>query len=236
MAKANTMKMKMVPPDSVELNPNNPRKGNMRKVKESIKSNGFLSPVVVQKSTNIVIAGNHRVRAARELKLEEIPAYIVDVDDATAERFLLADNKVSDEASYDEEALAKMLATVAEAGNLAGTAYTKKESQTIIARAEWQSEEDYAMRSEDRDAEKDVDIYKNERPDERTDILESLARRSMILSIPLKKHEKFTEALKNARKHYNVDSNEELVVEMLRVGGFLKRKFRLFDPPAEKEE
>jgi len=236
MAKKSTKKsdtthvQTMVQVEDVKAHPSNPRIGDLKRIKKSIQENGFLSPIVVQQSTMYVIAGNHRLKAARELGISEVPAFVADIDDDTAEEFLLADNKTSDEAHYDESVLAALLSKRGTEG-LSGTGYTKKEANTIIARAEWQSEEEYVMTSEEREANKVnvADIYKNERPDEREEILEALGRRSMVLSIPMKKHEKLSKALKKARADLEVDTNEELIVSFLQQGGYLAKKFVLFE-------
>jgi len=118
--------------DSVELaptanltpHPRNPRQGDVGAIHESIQENGFYGALVVQRSTGHVLVGNHRLRAAVQAGAESVPAMFVDVDDATALRILLADNRTNDLASYDEAELAALLQGImADAGTLAGTGY-----------------------------------------------------------------------------------------------------------------
>jgi len=232
-------KLQYMSVDDLVPTTDNPRVGDMKRIKASIKRHGFLSPVVVNTGTNRVLVGNHRLRAAKDLGIKEIPVLMAELTPENADEFMLADNKASDEAGYDEIVLAGLLNHVPPE-NLAGTGYTRKEVTAIVARAEWQSDEDFEMLAEDRDEDKTrvADMYKDHRPDERTEVLESLARRSMILSIPLKKHETLVKGMKRARKDLNVDTNEELLVALLKAQGFLKSKFVLFesDVPDDRED
>lgn len=101
--------------------PDNPRQGDVGVIHESIVENGFYGALIVQRSTMRILAGNHRFQAARAAGLTEVPAIVVDVDDETAQRILLVDNRSNDVASYDEAALAGLLLSM---DDLAGTGYT----------------------------------------------------------------------------------------------------------------
>ena len=79
-----------LPIDSVRPHPSNPRKGNVAKIVESIKANGFYGSIVVQKSTMTILAGNHRWQAAKECGMKTIPAMLLDIDDLSAKKILLA--------------------------------------------------------------------------------------------------------------------------------------------------
>jgi hypothetical protein len=94
---------------NLDVHPANPRVGNIDAIKRSIESNGWWGTLVAQKSTRHVLAGNHRLIAAKELGIEEVPVYWVDVDDQHALRILLADNRTSDLGDYDDGVLATLL-------------------------------------------------------------------------------------------------------------------------------
>lgn len=86
----------------------NPRKNDeaVPYVMASIKEFGFKVPVVIDKD-NIVVAGHTRLKAAKKLKIEEIPCVVA--DDLTEEQikaFRLADNKVAEQAEWDFDLLA----------------------------------------------------------------------------------------------------------------------------------
>ena len=92
-----------------ELTPyeNNPRNndGAVEAVAKSIKEFGFKVPLVIDKDGEIA-AGHTRLKAAKELGLEEVPCIIA--DDLTPEQvkaFRLADNKVAEFAQWDFELL-----------------------------------------------------------------------------------------------------------------------------------
>lgn len=109
--------------DAVRPHPDNPRKGNVSEIEESIRANGFYGALIVQKSTGYVLAGNHRYLAAAAVGLDTVPVVWVDVEDDVALRILLADNRTSDTAGYDEEALLVLLEEIDATAGLAGTGY-----------------------------------------------------------------------------------------------------------------
>lgn len=99
----------LVPLDRLTMHPANPRQGDVGAVCASIEAHGFFGALVVQRSTGHVLAGNHRLKAAKQLGMPEVPVTWVDVDDETATRILLADNRTSDLGTYDNDALAELL-------------------------------------------------------------------------------------------------------------------------------
>ena len=58
-----------------------------------IKRSGWTQPIVVQKSTGLIIAGHGRRLAAIKLGLTAVPVIVKDVDEATAKAMRLADNQ-----------------------------------------------------------------------------------------------------------------------------------------------
>jgi hypothetical protein len=124
----------IVPIDSLTLHPRNPRRGNLDAISESLRRFGQLRAVVVQRSTGYVVAGNHLVRAARALGWQNLAATVLDLDDATASAYLLADNRTSDLGTYNDALLAALLEEQAAAGNLAGTGYGQTDIDELLAR------------------------------------------------------------------------------------------------------
>jgi DNA modification methylase len=124
-----------VPIDSVELHPRNPRVGDVTAVAASLHRFGQQKPVVVQASTRYVVAGNHVLLAARSLGWTEIAANIVELDDAMATGFMIADNRTSDLGGYDDAILAAVLAEAAAADNLPATGYDADDVAAIVAAA-----------------------------------------------------------------------------------------------------
>ena len=125
--------------DDVELHPDNPRIGDVDRIAESVAVNGQFRPLLVQRSSGLVIAGNHTLQAIRQLGWAEVDVTYLDVDDDEARRIMLADNRTSDLGSYDTDALAAVLEAVLEASDVAeaasavaGTGYTAAEMSAII--------------------------------------------------------------------------------------------------------
>jgi ParB-like chromosome segregation protein Spo0J len=99
----------MVPVSELHLHESNARQGDVGAIIESIKANGFIRPIVVQRSTGKVLAGNHALRAAVSLGMDLVPVAYVDCDDAAALRILLVENRCNDLACYDNAALSELL-------------------------------------------------------------------------------------------------------------------------------
>ena len=86
---------------------NNPRNNEnaVDKVASSIKEFGFKVPIVIDKN-NVIVNGHTRLLASKKLGLEEVPVIVADdLSDAQIKAFRIADNKVSEYASWDEELL-----------------------------------------------------------------------------------------------------------------------------------
>lgn len=128
-----TQDYEISPISSLKLHPRNPRRGRVEAIAESIEHNGFYGAVVAQRSTGHVLAGNHRLKAARKLGLDTLPVLWLDVDDARALKILLADNRTSDLGDYDSDALATMLSSLAAEGDLLGTGYDAGALDELLA-------------------------------------------------------------------------------------------------------
>ena len=101
--------MKVVNFKLTEIKPyeNNPR-DNARaisKVAESIRQFGFKVPIVVDKD-NVIITGHTRYLASQELGLEEVPVIVAeDLTEEKVKAFRLADNKVSEYSTWNDDLL-----------------------------------------------------------------------------------------------------------------------------------
>lgn len=101
--------MKIIDKDIIQIKEyeNNPRFNDnaIDKVAESIREFGFKVPIIIDKN-DVIIAGHTRFKAAQELGLEKVPCIIA--DDLSTEQvkaFRLADNKVSEYSTWDEDKL-----------------------------------------------------------------------------------------------------------------------------------
>ena len=109
--------------EALKVHPQNPRRGDLDAIVASIAANGFYGALVVQRSTGYVLAGNHRLMAAVQAGLKQVPVAWVDVDDVRALAILAADNRTSDMGTYDDEQLAHVLQQLSDEGALQGTGY-----------------------------------------------------------------------------------------------------------------
>lgn len=84
----------------------------IEKIKNSIKEFGFVSPVIIDEN-NMILAGHGRVEAARDAGLVEVPyRRITNLNEDQKKAYILADNKLSDMAGWDEEMLREELASI----------------------------------------------------------------------------------------------------------------------------
>lgn len=96
----------------IKSNNDQPRKffddEKILKLGESIKEYGIIQPVVLKKQNNIymIIAGERRWRAAKNIGLKEIPAIILDLEDKEVLEVSLIENIQREDLNPIEEALA----------------------------------------------------------------------------------------------------------------------------------
>lgn len=87
-----------------ERNPRN-NKEAVDYVANSIREFGFKNPIIVDKN-NVIVAGHTRYLACKKLGIKEVPCVIADdLTDEQIKAFRLADNKVSEIATWDLDLL-----------------------------------------------------------------------------------------------------------------------------------
>lgn len=102
--------------DEIKPYENNPRFNNraVSEVANSIAAFGFKQPIVVDKG-HVIIVGHTRYLAAQSLGLDTVPVIVAeDLTPQEAKAYRLADNKVSEKSSWDQEALEKELLGLAD--------------------------------------------------------------------------------------------------------------------------
>ena len=90
---------------------NNPRHNDaaVDAVAASIDAFGFKNPIIIDKN-DVIVAGHTRLKAAKKLKLKDVPTICADdLTDEEVRAFRLADNKVAEMATWDAEALDREL-------------------------------------------------------------------------------------------------------------------------------
>ncbi len=98
--------------NELKPDPNNPRvhsKKHVRQIAASIEAFGFIVPVLVDREGKL-IAGHGRLAACRSLGWSEVPTLCLDhLTPAQARAFMIADNRLTEIASWDDRLLAEQL-------------------------------------------------------------------------------------------------------------------------------
>lgn len=96
--------------DQLKPNPGNPHchdRAQRRRMTRLLKKYGFRLPVLIDVN-GMLIVGHLRWEVARKLELKELPTILVDdLTDAEIRAFMLAENRISELSSWDDEALAE---------------------------------------------------------------------------------------------------------------------------------
>lgn len=88
--------------------------GQIAKLQASIREFGFVNPVLIDGSKNI-IAGHGRVEAAKREGISEVPCVFVEhLTDTQRKAYILADNRLAEDAGWDTDILKLELDALAE--------------------------------------------------------------------------------------------------------------------------
>lgn len=186
--------------DTVTVHPDNPRRGDLDVIKMSIGQNGFYGELIVQKSTGYIVAGNHRYMAATELGYRQLPVNVIDVDDATAKRILLVDNRSSDLGTYDERSLADLLAQVRTDEGLTGTGYDEDDLDDLIATIAGMNT---------------GEMTDGQTPKERQAEYEAAGIRSVVLPFSGANYERVVAKLNALRQDWELSNNSDVLYRLL---------------------
>jgi hypothetical protein len=189
-----------IPVSSLSEHPENPRRGDSKAVNESIATNGFYGAILVQRSTGRVLAGHTRLKAAKQSGATSVPGIWLDVDDKQAKRILLADNRTSDLAYYDDDALFAVLGSILEEGsNLKGTGYDDA-TYKLLLRNDSEPEEMYVG-----------NVQQGMTPGDRSPIYEASDIRSIILPFAGEVYEEVVQNLTSLRQSLDVKTNADVI-------------------------
>lgn len=122
-----------VPVDALHEHARNPRDGDVGAISQSIDAHGFYSVVIAQRGTGVIIAGAHRWKAAKAKGMTTVPVLWLTVDDRTADRIRIADNRMSDLATDDKAELASWLEQMQNDGGLAGLGFDASDLDTMLS-------------------------------------------------------------------------------------------------------
>lgn len=196
-----------VPPGSLNPYPQNPRQGDVDAIAASLNEFGQYKPIVVNRGTqtgrpNEILAGNHTWQAATKLRFKTINVVWVDVDDDTAAKIVLADNRTGDLAGYDTDVLSDLMQSLQ---TLEGTGFTQGDYDSLIADL---NPVETAPKQPGRSQE-GVNTF-----DRRADY-EKAEARGVLIDYSLEDYDTVTADLDTLRKRHGAKDNAELVIMLI---------------------
>jgi DNA modification methylase len=107
---------------------------HVSQIAASIKQWGWTNPILTDGASG-VIAGHGRLLAAQKLKLDQVPTIdLVGLSDADKRAYIIADNKLALNATWDTDMLGIELAELSELGvDLGLTGFTEDEINALLA-------------------------------------------------------------------------------------------------------
>ena len=124
-----------LPIASLVPNPRNPRRhpeDQVLRLMASLSRDGQTKPIVARKENGMLIAGHGVREAALKLGWTSLSVRLLDVDQATADRIMLADNRFSDLSTLDEARVADLLRDIDNADWMA-TGFSSEEIAKMMA-------------------------------------------------------------------------------------------------------
>lgn len=94
-------------PDEIVPYENNPRHNDdaVEALSASIREYGFKVPIIIDKN-NVIVAGHTRLKASKALGLKKVPCIRADdLDEEQVRAFRIADNRIGEIATWDQEKL-----------------------------------------------------------------------------------------------------------------------------------
>src|SRR5262245_62145555 len=89
-----------------DRNPRTHSKKQLRQIADSIRTFGWTNPILID-GNGVVLAGHGRLAAARSLGIERVPTICIDdMTEAQKRAYILADNKLAENAGWEPELLA----------------------------------------------------------------------------------------------------------------------------------
>lgn len=141
-----TTEMQLVAVSKLVPYVNNARTHNAQqitKLRSSLREFGFINPVIIDSDYN-VIAGHGRILAAKEEGITEVPCVFVDyLSPAQKKAYILADNRMAMDASWDEELLRVEIESLqAESFDVGLTGFDEKDIAELFAGEDGDAQDD----------------------------------------------------------------------------------------------
>jgi DNA modification methylase len=139
-------RLELIPIDKIVPYARNSRKhdkAQIAQIRASFREFGVLSPCLVDESYNL-LCGHGRLEAARAEGLPELNCVIVEgLTEAQKKAFIITDNKITDNSSFDEELLALEFGELKDLGfDLSLTGFDASEIEKLFAAENGEATED----------------------------------------------------------------------------------------------
>ena len=143
--------IKYVSPEILKPHPENPRvhpESAITKLTRSVEEFGWTSPILVTRDFTI-LAGHARLKAAQKANVKKIPVIVLPLTGAKAKAYLIADNKLQEETTWDNTILRNLLMTI-DTGeiDMELTGFSSKEIEALITGVSEASEDAIAVSGE----------------------------------------------------------------------------------------
>jgi ParB-like chromosome segregation protein Spo0J len=121
-----------VPIAELSFYPGNARRGNIARIRQSVRRLGQYRSVCVRVTDDalVILAGNHTVKAMRAEGHKTARCELIRCTDDEARRINVADNRLSDIAEDDRDALLEILSTFD--GDYEATGWTEEEVAALL--------------------------------------------------------------------------------------------------------
>lgn len=194
------------PVDSLVLLPDNPRHGDIGALVASLARFGQQKPIVVN-ADGVILAGNHTYQAAVELGWESIWVVESELEGREQSGFALADNRLSDLATYDHQVLLDQLKTL---DDLTGTGYDENDMDELLAQVLHEYKET-AFPSVGPDGTARYPSFGDQLPQ----FLAQGGTRSVVLLYEMDDYRQVVARLKELATRWNLDTNSEVLIRLL---------------------
>jgi hypothetical protein len=126
-----------VPIAELRPNPRNPNKHSEEQIERlmaALARDKQTRPVLARKANKMLIAGHGVHTAARRLGWTEISVIFLDVDQANADRIMLADDRLANLSELDDRRVADLMKEIGQ-GDWLATGYSVEEAQNLFGQS-----------------------------------------------------------------------------------------------------
>lgn len=200
----------------------NPRRGDVEAIMKSYERFGQRKPIVVQKGTMEIVAGNHQYEAAKRLGWTSMAVVIVDDDAETRTAYSIADNRIGQLGEWNVEELVAAFETI-DSGDLSAIGFQEIDVEDYRALLEEQTTTADAVIDPDtgkarltkNDGNPDLAVEQDKTYQEFLERYSQKATRAVILYYQNDLYGKVVEGLTQLQNHIGLDDHAEVVEKLV---------------------